>query len=57
MIIQLLPLDVTKATDIEAASKAVGDRLDLLINNVRLLSYVQDNQLMTTGRHRSGAIP
>lgn len=30
---ELLPLDVTKATDIEAAAEAVGDRLDLLINN------------------------
>ncbi|CAO2655984.1 Nn.00g047870.m01.CDS01 [Neocucurbitaria sp. VM-36] len=30
---EVLPLDVTKATDIEAAAKVVGDRLDLLVNN------------------------
>lgn len=49
---QVLPLDVTKATDIEAAAKAVGDRLDLLVNNVGFFSTAQDSKLMRTGRSR-----
>ncbi|KAF2001216.1 hypothetical protein P154DRAFT_174652 [Amniculicola lignicola CBS 123094] len=31
---EVLPLDVTKATDINAAAKIIGERLDLLVNNL-----------------------
>lgn len=40
---QLLALDVTKPADIETATMAVGTRLDLLINNVRILLYMSQH--------------
>jgi short-subunit dehydrogenase len=41
-MLQILPLDVTKATDIEAAAKTIGGRLDLLINNVSFFSITRE---------------
>ena len=52
LIPQTLPLDVTKAADIEAAAKAVGDELDLLVNNVCVPCFAQEYRLMVLGRSR-----
>lgn len=47
--LQILPLDVTKATDIETTAKLIGTRLDLLINNVGFSLKKQYYPLISTG--------
>ena len=49
---QVLPLDVIKVTDIETAVIAIGNRLDLLINNVRFLFLMNAPYLITAGGSR-----
>ena len=52
LILQVLPLDVMKVTDIEATTMAIGSHLDLLINNVRFLFHVNGPYLIAAGGSR-----